>query len=116
MMPESLAPDTPPPELLARIQEFFREMDLFEKPLTLTCQGQKYLASCDARSFAVYRLSPHGHLPPGKPGWPVCLVTAEMAVDETSPPGLEEDEFASGLTLQDWLALIKQTFGKKSGQ
>ena len=111
-MPENLTPETPPPELLARIQDLFRELGLFEKPLTLTHQGQKYLASCDAHSFTVYRLSPQCHLPPGKPGWPVCLVTAEMAADETSPPGLEEDEFATGLTLQDWLALIKENFSK----
>jgi hypothetical protein len=112
MPPDSLSPDTPASELLARIQDLFREMDLFEKPLTLTHQGQKYLVSCNAHAFTIYRLSPICHFPPGKPGWPVVLVTAEMAVDESSPPHLEEDEFATGLTLQDWLALIKQTFGK----
>jgi len=112
MPPASFSPDAPASELLARIQDLFRELDLFDKPLTLTHQGQKYLVSCDTHAFTIYRLSPNCHLPPGKPGWPVCLVTAELAVDETSPPGLEEDEFAAGLTLQDWLALIKQTFGK----
>lgn len=112
MAPGSLSPDTPAPELLARIQDLFREMDLFETALTLTHRGQEYLIHCDAHSFTVYRLNPHGHVPPGAPGWPVCLVTSEMAVDETSPPCLEEDEFATGLTLQDWLNLIKQTFGK----
>ncbi len=112
MPPESLSPDTPASELLGRIQNLFRELDLFEKPLTLTHHGQKYLVSCDAHAFTIYRLSPNCHLPPGKPGWPVCLVTGEMAVDESSPPCLEEDEFTTGLTLQDWLALINKTFGK----
>ena len=45
--------------------------------------------------------------PPGRPGWPVCLVTAEAVVDETSPPHLPEDEFASGLSLDGWLDLIE---------
>jgi hypothetical protein len=112
MTPGNLSLDIPAPELLSRIQDLFREMDLFAQPLTLSREGQKYLVSCDAHSFTIYRLSPDCHLPPGKPGWPVCLVTAEMAVDESSPPGLEEDEFATGLTLQDWLILIKKTFGE----
>ncbi|MEW6660736.1 MAG: hypothetical protein AB1424_19000 [Thermodesulfobacteriota bacterium] len=109
---QSLSLDTPAPELLARLQHIFRDMDLFDKPLTLSHQGQEYLALCDDRSFAIYRLNPHCHVPPGTPGWPVCLVTGEMAVDEACASHLEEDEFAAGLTLQDWLDLIKKTFGK----
>jgi len=106
------SPDTPAAELLAEIQALFRELDIFEQRLTLTYQGRQYLASCDAHAFAVYRLNPHCHVPPGAPGWPVCLVTGEMAVDETGAPCLEEDEFTSGLTLPDWLSLIKKTLGK----
>ena len=112
MITGSLSLDTPAPELLARIQDLFREWDLFGQPLTLTHRGRNYLALCDNHSFSIYRLNPHCHLPPGAPGWPVCLVTLETAVDETSAPHQEEDEFASGLTLQDWLELIKKTFGK----
>jgi hypothetical protein len=112
MDPGGLSPDIPAAALLGRIQDLFRELAIFEQPLTLTYQGQEYLISCDAHAFTIYRLSPNCHFSPGKPGWAVCLVTPEMAVDESSPPCLEEDEFATGLTLQDWLALIKKTFGK----
>jgi len=110
--PNNFSLDSPAPELLARIQALFRELEIFEKPLTLTHRGRNYLASCNAHSFSIYRLNPQCHLPPGKPGWPVCLVTAEMAVDEGSGPHLEEDDFAADLALQDWLDLIKKTFGK----
>jgi hypothetical protein len=109
---QGLSLDLPAPELLARLQKLFRDWNAFDQPLTLTHGGQDYLARCDAHSFAVYRLSSTCHLPPGKPGWPVCLVTAQMVVDEGSPPCPEADEFASGLTLPDWLALIRKTFGK----
>ena len=98
--------------MLARLQNLFREWDLFDQQLTLTFDGQKYLVSCDAHSFSIYRLNPHCHVPPGAPGWPVCLVTGEMAADEACAPHLEEDEFAANLTLQDWLDLIKKTLGK----
>jgi hypothetical protein len=112
MTPGSLSLDMPAAELLARIQNLFREWGLFDQPLALTHDGQNYLARCDAHSFTIYRLNPHCHVPPGAPGWPVCLVTAEMAADETCAPYLEEDEFAAPLTLRDWLDLIQKTLGK----
>jgi hypothetical protein len=98
-----------PAELLRRIQTRFRELGLFGSPLTLTHNGEKYLASCDDRVFAVYRLVDRCHVSPGRPGWPVCLVTSEAVVDETSPPQMPEDEFASGLSLKEWLQLIETT-------
>jgi hypothetical protein len=111
-MAGSESPSQPSPgELLRRIQARFRELGLFRSPLTLTYKGEKYLATCDDRVFAVYRLVDRCHVSPGRPGWPVCLVTAEVAVDETSPPHLAEDEFASGLSLEEWLKLIDSLYG-----
>jgi len=107
-----ITPETPPAEILRRIQARFKKLGLFEKKLTLTHQGHKYLAGCDAQSFTIYRLIERCHLPPGKPGWPVCLVTQEALIDETSQPLLTEDDFSSGLTLPDWLQLIEKTFGE----
>jgi hypothetical protein len=98
-----------PAELLGRIQARFRELGLFGSTLTLNHQGDKYLVSCDDQAFAVYRLVEKCHVSPGQPGWPVCLVTAEAVVDETSPPQMPDDEFASGLGLKEWLQLIETT-------
>jgi len=95
-----------PKELLTRIQARFRELGLFGQTLTLDYGGKKYLARCDDLSFAVYRRLRRGHLSPGQPGWPVCLVTPEAVVDESSPPPAPEDDFASGLGLKGWLDLI----------
>jgi hypothetical protein len=103
-------PQPSPAELLRRIQDRFRELGLFEQTLTLTYQAEKYLVSCDAQAFAVYRLVEHCHVPPGRPGWPVCLVTGEVMVDETSPPHLPGDEFSSGLSLEEWLKLIDSLY------
>jgi len=100
-----------PAEMFARIQEHFRELGIFGQTLTLTYQEEKYLVSCDAEAFAVYRLVSHCHVPPGQPGWPVCLVTEEVVVDETSAPHVPEDEFASGLSLEEWLKLIDSLYG-----
>jgi hypothetical protein len=110
MAPLNFPPEISPAELLGRIQARFRELGRFGSSLTLTHKGEKYLATCDDRVFAVYRLVGQGHVPPDRPGWPVCLVTAEAVVDETSPPHLPEDEFASGLGLGEWLQLIEDGF------
>jgi hypothetical protein len=111
-MPNSMASinvtsEISPAELLGRIQARFRELGLFGSTLTLTHNGENYLAACDDRAFAVYRLVDRCHVPPGRPGWPVCLVTAQTVVDETSPPHQADDEFASGLSLKEWLDLIE---------
>jgi hypothetical protein len=106
------SPTLPPADLLAQIQARFRELDLYGQKVTLTHHGRRYAARCDDHAFSIYRVNEKGHVPPGVPGWPVCLVTADAAVDEYSHPALEEDDFASGLTIQDWLRLIEETFGK----
>jgi len=111
MPPTSISLENSPAKLLHDIQERFREWGLFEQTLTLSHRGHQYLARCDEHAFSVYRLLDKGHLPPGQPGWPVCLVTAEAVIDETCPPYHPEDEFSSGLGLQDWLQLIEQEFG-----
>ncbi|MEW6388613.1 MAG: hypothetical protein AB1491_13950 [Thermodesulfobacteriota bacterium] len=95
---------------LARIQQLFRDLGLWEQKRTLDYQGEKYLVYCDAQAFSVYRLVERCHVPPGRPGWPVLLVTAEAIIDESSPPVVKEDEFSSGLTLEDWLHLIETYF------
>jgi hypothetical protein len=112
MSPQAAGSGTTPEQALRRIQVFFRERGVLGKTLTLSHRGQKYLAHCDAEAFAVYRLLANSHLPPGKPGWPVCLVTAESVIDETSPPHLEGDEFSTGLALADWLRLIDESLKK----
>ena len=57
-----------PAELLGRIQARSRELGLFGSPLTLTHNGEKYLAACDDQAFAVYRLVDQCHVSPGRPG------------------------------------------------
>ena len=102
---------TSPAALLGQIQALCRELGLFGRSVKVSHQGGQYAVRCDAEAFTVYRLVEQCHLPPGSPGWPVCLVTAEAILDETSPPQPPAaDEFASGLTLPEWLQLLEDTF------
>jgi hypothetical protein len=100
---------TTPAALLRRIQALFKDLGIFGKTLTLSHQDVDYRVKCDEGAFTIYRLVEQCHLPPGAPGWPVCLVTAETSIDESSPPHLADDEFASGLTIAEWLDLLERT-------
>jgi hypothetical protein len=97
-------------QVLAGIQQLFRDLGLWEQKLTIEHQGEKYLIHCGAQAFSVYRLVEKCHVPPGRPGWPVLLVTEETITDESSPPVVEADEFYSRLSLEDWLRLIESKF------
>ena len=69
-----------PAALLRRIEAMFRDR-AFGSTVTLAYRGEKYLVRCDTDIFAVYRVVEQGHVPPGRPGWPFCLVTAEAVVE-----------------------------------
>ena len=62
----SVTSEISPAELLGRIQARFRELGRFGSPLTLTHNGEKYLAACDDQAFVVYRLVGQCHVSPGR--------------------------------------------------
>ncbi|MFP3867563.1 MAG: hypothetical protein ACLFUU_05295 [Desulfobacteraceae bacterium] len=107
---EQPAPEDSPAQLFRQIQNLFRRLGIFGQKLPLEFEGGKYLISCDERAFLVYRINEQSGVPPGIPGWPVCLVTAETVVDECSPSPRECDYFNTGLALADWLEIIEQYY------
>ncbi|MDD3580570.1 MAG: hypothetical protein PHW74_06085 [Desulfobacca sp.] len=101
--------------VFAQIQDLFHRLGIFGQKLQLEFEGNKYLISCDARAFLVYRVNEQGAVPPGVPGWPVCLVTAETVVDECGPAPLKCEYFSTGLALPDWLEIIEQYYRPEPG-
>lgn len=102
----------PPDRVLEHIQNLFMKWGIYNQKLTLQHAGDEYAFSCHDKAFIVYRLLPGVGNPRGAPGWPVCLVTAAGVIDECSPPYHDEDYFACHLCLDDWLAIIQQSFGE----
>ena len=101
-------------QVFAQIQELFRRLGILGQKLRLEFEGNKYLISCDERAFLVYRINEQDAVPPGVPGWPVCLVTAETVVDECGPAPLKCEYFSTGLALPDWLEIIEQYYRPES--
>ncbi len=107
-------PDPPhlpsPVAILRQIQDLFRRLGIFGETLNLELEGTSYQIRCDEGGLVIYRLLPPRVVPPGAPGWPVCLVTPTTMSDECSPPHHEEDHFAAALSLADWLEIIEQYY------
>ena len=113
MMVTTISHDLAPAELLGRIQTRFRELGLFGSPLTLTHNGEKYLAACDDHAFAVYRLVNQGHVPPGLPAaraGPSAWSPPRPWWMKPARPTCADDEFASGLSLEEWLEYIESLY------
>jgi len=95
---------------LKDIQARFRRWGIYSETLSLEFEGVAYQVRCDENGLVIYRRLAPGRIPPGTPGWPVCLVTADSMSDECSPPHQDEDHFAAALSLADWLEIIEQYF------
>jgi len=112
---ELTEPEKSAPLVFAQIQDLFRRLGIFGQKLSLEFEGCQYLISCDARAFLVYRVNEQCGVPPGIPGWPVCLVTPETVVDECGPSPLNCEYFNTGLALPDWLEIIEQYYRPEPG-
>lgn len=94
--------------LFPRIQQFFRQSGIFGQKISIEHQGQIYRISCDEQTFVIYQVNPQQGIPPGIPGWPVCIVNSEPSPEERHAPSLREDSFTCQMELDGWLEIIRQ--------
>ena len=92
-------------EVFSRIRDRFRGMDLLGRNLVVEHEGNRYRVSCDETSFMVYRVNDNGGPRHHVPGWPVCLVNADMIFEECCSQGLGRDHYSCGLDIERWLEL-----------
>ncbi|MBM3302117.1 MAG: hypothetical protein FJY85_19470 [Deltaproteobacteria bacterium] len=95
-----------PAAIFERIRREFRNWGIVGRNLLLEHQGVRYRVSCDEKAFMVYRVNESGSSRHHVPGWPVCLVSADMVFEECCSPTLGNDHYACGLNIENWLALI----------
>lgn len=93
---------------LSEIQLFFRKNKVFDKDLSIEHEGKLYRLRCNDRAFTVYRVNPYQGLPPGIPGWPVCIVHESTIFQECRSPSLASDYLTCKLELNDWLEMVQR--------
>lgn len=92
--------------VFSRIRDTFRGMGLLGRNLVVEHEGNRYRVSCDDNSFMVYRVNENGAPRHHVPGWPVCLVNADMVFEECHSQNLGQDHCACGMDIEKWLDLI----------
>lgn len=117
-MENGLVKDTPvieekcfeslPNPLFSQIRYFFQESGIFGHKLSLEYEGNLYRICCNERAFIVYQVNKHQGLPPGIPGWPVCMVNSDPIFQECKTPTLPESYLTYDLEPSDWLEIIRQ--------
>lgn len=96
-----------PERLFGRIHRIFIDLGALHRDIVLEYEGVRYRVSCDDHAFMVYRVNnasgPRHHMP----GWPVCLVNADVIFEECASPGLAEDHCACSLDIETWLQMLR---------
>jgi hypothetical protein len=100
------AEQTPPPsieeskpiDILMRFVGVFAEKGLLNQYIRIKYRNRRYGISCSETAFFAYRLNDHGHIAPGVPGWPVCIVKTDRIIND-----VEMAAFASAEpSAHDW--------------
>ena len=72
-----------PPDLLAQFVGIFQERGLLDRCIRIRHRDRGYWISCSTTTFVAYRMNDHGHLSPGIPGWPVCIVKTDKIINDS---------------------------------
>jgi|GEM_PF-1329117 len=64
-------------EVLRQFVAFFSGKGWLNQKVAIRSGGISYLLFCDESRFFAYRMNDNWGVPPGVPGWPVCLVTSD---------------------------------------
>jgi hypothetical protein len=96
-----------PEKLFGRIHRVFADLGVLNSDLALEYEGVRYRISCDDHAFMVYRINDASGQRHHMPGWPVCLVNAEVVFEECTSPGLADDHCACSLDIETWLQMLR---------
>jgi hypothetical protein len=85
---EKRAPSAPfrkqnPPLILREFIDLFTSRGWLNQALRIRRGDRKYRITCSETGFFAYRINEGHGLPPGLPGWPVCLVTPDRIMDDS---------------------------------
>ncbi len=92
---QSLPPDLPGRTAMDILQQFvtlFENKGWLDQTLRIRHRDGRYRISCSQRGFFAYRINDQGGLPPGFPGWPVCIITSDQIIDDSKRPAFASTE------------------------
>lgn len=84
--------DAPSNEILMQLVEIFASRGWLNRNLRVRVQNARYRIFCSEAEFLVFRINDNCGVPPGIPGWPVCMVNRERVVEDEHMAGSSSTE------------------------
>ena len=97
-------PKREPTVLLREFITLFESKGWLNRTLRLRHNSRRYRIFCSEMEFLAYRINDHSGIPPGFPGWPVCLVTEDQVIDDSTHSQFPSAEPGA----HDWLRCIAE--------
>ncbi len=96
--------DPAPGDILKRFIGVFAGRGWLGKDLRIRRDGRRYRIFCSREKFLAYRINDNSSIPPGIPGWPVCVVTIDRIMEDAHLSGFASMEPSA----YEWLMHIEQ--------
>ena len=98
--PYQHTPDMSPSDLLNQFIGAFAARGWLDQQVRISHRDRRYRLFCSREEFSAYRVNDNCGLPPGVPGWPVCMVSRDHILDDSAMSA----PFPSGEPgVHDWL-------------
>lgn len=94
--------ETRPTGILTQLVGVFEEKGLLNQRIRIKHRDRRYWISCSETAFVAYRMNDHGGIPPGVPGWPVCIVRDDQVVNDADMSPVASTEPSA----DDWFRCI----------
>ena len=96
--------ETSPKDVLQQLVSVFSSRGWLNRNLRIRHNEKKYRIFCSEQEFLAYRINDNGSVPPGAPGWPVCLVTGDRIMEDSHLSGFVSTEPSA----YEWLHKISK--------
>ena len=91
-----------PIEILQQLIGVFASKGWLNQTLRIKHRDRRYRVVCSETKFFAYRINDCCGVPPGLPGWPVCLVSGDQIIEDADMGAFASTEPSVG----EWLRCI----------
>jgi len=93
-----------PLDVLQKFVGVFESKGWLNQTLRIKRHDKRYRICCSEEEFFAYRINDHFGVPPGFPGWTVCIVTHDQIIEDSDMSAFSSTE----LSAYDWLRCIAE--------
>ncbi len=84
--------EIPVKDFFAQFISVFMDKKWLNRNLRIVHRGRRYRIWCSEREFLAYRINGDCGIPPGFPGWPVCMINQNRIIEDAHVQAFESTE------------------------